>query len=122
MVISFRTVEIDSQSLPYSRLDWRTAQTKAEVHKRVDTPPELIDPVRVFMREFELNIGVFDIAVDLNGKHIFFECNPAGQYMLMERFTGAPISRDIADLIVDRAHARESKVKMAPAKMASALE
>ena len=51
------------------------------------------------MKEFGLNFGCFDIAVTPSGEFVFFECNPNGQWLWIEEFTGAPIGKAIAELL-----------------------
>lgn len=96
-------VEIDSQSMDRSRLDWRAAQLHREIYSHGALPPELDAPLRAFMARMRLDIGAFDFAVRPDGRCVFFECNPEGQWLWLERILGIPISRDVADVLLARA-------------------
>jgi hypothetical protein len=41
------------------------------------------------------------MAITPDGKYVFFEINPNGQYLWIEDITKAPISEAIADLLID---------------------
>lgn len=63
--------------------------------------PEIEANILAYMEAFGLNFGCFDFAVTETGEHIFFECNPNGQWLWIEEMTGAPISRAIAELLTN---------------------
>lgn len=41
------------------------------------------------------------------GRHVFLEVNPAGEFFWLERENGFPISDALADVLLDRAPRRE---------------
>jgi len=47
-----------------------------------------------------LNYGAIDIILTPEGKHVFLELNPAGEFFWLERAPGLPISDAIADLLL----------------------
>lgn len=69
--------------------------TKQLVHEAVEYP-ELVAPMKSYMRSLGLRFGCFDFAVDTDGAPIFLECNPNGQWLWVEEMTGLPISAAIA--------------------------
>lgn len=65
--------------------------------------PTLVPLLRKYMERFGLQFGCFDFAVTRAGDYVFFECNPNGQYLWIEKLTGAPISAAIANMIASHA-------------------
>ncbi len=51
------------------------------------------------MSAFGINFGCFDIAYTKDGKFVFFESNPNGQWLWIEEATGLPIGKAIAELL-----------------------
>jgi glutathione synthase/RimK-type ligase-like ATP-grasp enzyme len=89
---------IDSQCHPLAADDYRFA-TKQLRHKIVECE-HLRDPIRAYMDEFGLHFGCFDFAVTPTGSTVFFEMNPNGQWLWVERKTGAQIGQAIAHLLM----------------------
>ncbi|HEU4434710.1 MAG TPA: hypothetical protein VFR51_15100 [Pyrinomonadaceae bacterium] len=52
------------------------------------------------MDYFSLNYGAIDIILTPDGKHVFIELNPCGEFFWLERSPGLPISAAIADLLL----------------------
>jgi glutathione synthase/RimK-type ligase-like ATP-grasp enzyme len=98
---------IDSQALPRSREDWRR-----EGHALTEAwkPYTLPEPVRVaslkLMDALGLNYGAFDFIVTPEGRHLFLEVNPAGEFMWLMRHPGLPIAEALADVLLGRAPRR----------------
>jgi glutathione synthase/RimK-type ligase-like ATP-grasp enzyme len=98
---------IDSQSLPGSRHDWRReGRALLEAWK----PYALPEPVRArtlkLMDALGLNYGALDFIVTPEGRHVFLEVNPAGEFMWLTRNPGLPIHEALADLLTARAARR----------------
>ena len=89
---------IDSQSSDLAREDFRFDSRNLK-HEALDCH-EIHDKLLGYMRAFGINFGCFDIAVTKSGEHIFFECNPNGQWLWIEELTGMPIGKAIAELLV----------------------
>jgi hypothetical protein len=54
---------------------------------------------------FSLNYGAIDIILTPDGKHVFLELNPCGEFFWLEHSAGLPISNAIADLLLGHSHA-----------------
>ena len=52
------------------------------------------------MDYFSLNYGAIDIILTPDGRHVFLELNPSGEFFWLERTPGLPISDAIADLLL----------------------
>jgi MvdD family ATP-grasp ribosomal peptide maturase len=95
------TGAIDSQSLPAARHDWRRqALTLIDAWQAYDLPPEIEAKLLELMAYFQLNYGAFDLILTPDGRYIFLEINPAGEFYWLEKYAGLPISQAIADLLI----------------------
>jgi len=70
--------------------DWRHYQLTRDVEEKI----------LFLMDYFSLNYGAIDIILTPEGKHVFLELNPAGEFFWLERAPGLPISDAIADLLL----------------------
>ncbi len=50
---------------------------------------------------FELQYAAIDLILDRDGRYVFLEINPSGQFGWIEDFTGLPIFASLADLLVE---------------------
>lgn len=90
---------IDSQSGEGAtdwRMDYRVPMEK------YDLPEEVAEQCLSLLRLLGLNYGAIDLCVDEENRHIFLECNCAGQYMWMEMRTEMPISLELAKLLAGK--------------------
>ncbi|HEX8824272.1 MAG TPA: MvdD family ATP-grasp ribosomal peptide maturase [Archangium sp.] len=98
---------IDSQALPGSRYDWRREGLALIDAWRAYEFPE---PVRVrtlkLMDALGLNYGALDFIVTPEGRHVFLEINPAGEFTWLTRNPGLPIHEALADVLTGRAPRR----------------
>jgi glutathione synthase/RimK-type ligase-like ATP-grasp enzyme len=51
------------------------------------------------MQRFGLNYGAMDVIVTPDGRYVFLEINPAGQYMWIESKLGLPITDALVELL-----------------------
>jgi ATP-grasp ribosomal peptide maturase len=78
-----------------SRVDWR-ADYDALRYSVQAPPPPVAAGLHRFMALFGLSYAAFDFAIDTDGRWVFLECNPGGQYGWLEGHTGLPITAAIA--------------------------
>jgi glutathione synthase/RimK-type ligase-like ATP-grasp enzyme len=90
-------VRIDSQVHAETAVDWR--RRPFDLDKPVDLPADLQAKMHALMRAFGLNYGAFDLIVTPDGRHVFLEVNPAGQYLWVEAATKLPITAALVDLL-----------------------
>ena len=88
--------EIDSQK-GSSPLDWRLDHT-------VPFRPHVLDSdVRArllrLMHVLGLVYGAIDLRLTPDGEYVFFEVNPAGQYLFIELLTQMPLTEKMADFL-----------------------
>lgn len=91
---------IDSQSSDSSKLDWRVRDPKFMKHEPYELPIRTANACIKLCRMLGLQYAAIDMAVTPQGEYIFFEINPNGQYYWVEQYTGLPISKAIAALLI----------------------
>jgi glutathione synthase/RimK-type ligase-like ATP-grasp enzyme len=98
---------IDSQALPRARSDWRREGVALlDAWCRYELPADVHAKTLALMDALGLNYGAFDFIVTPEGRHVFLEVNPAGEYMWLLRKPGLPIDEALADVLCNRAPRR----------------
>ncbi|WP_026732811.1 MvdC family ATP-grasp ribosomal peptide maturase [Fischerella sp. PCC 9605] len=90
---------LDASLYAASTLDWRRASINACIWQPHDLPSEVADCLKAFMARFGLLFGAFDLIQTLLGEYVFLELNPTGEWGMLERDLGYPISEAIADAL-----------------------
>lgn len=90
---------IDSQASPMTRTDWRHYDFDNVEHVRVELPTEVQRLLLRFMREIDLNYGAIDLIETPEGKFVFLEVNPCGQWGWIEHHAGLSIPQAVADML-----------------------
>lgn len=83
---------VDLRKMEY-KLDVRLNQQAYEKHA---LPIEVQERLLVLMRRLGLEYGAIDLRLTPDGQYVFFEVNPAGQFLFVERACGHPISAALA--------------------------
>jgi MvdD family ATP-grasp ribosomal peptide maturase len=100
---------IDSQSSKRAVHDWRRDGLRMiQDWQPYELPREVEANVLRLMDYFVLNYGAIDIIVTPDGRHIFLEINPVGEFFWLESYPGLPISDAIADVLMGRSRRRRS--------------
>ena len=95
------SASIDSQKSDKSRVDWRRdGFGLIDGWQPYPLPPEVEQRLLALMRKLQLNYGAADVIVTPDGRHVFLEVNPVGEFFWLERQPGLPISSAIAELLV----------------------
>jgi glutathione synthase/RimK-type ligase-like ATP-grasp enzyme len=103
------TASVDSQMLADARIDWRREGAALETTWReYRLPPAVKERLLLLMDQLNLNYGAADFIVTPDGRHVFLEVNPAGEFLWLEQYAGLPISRAIADILLGLAVRRIS--------------
>jgi glutathione synthase/RimK-type ligase-like ATP-grasp enzyme len=91
---------VDSQVSARATHDWRRDGLRMlQDWQPYQLPVEVEDKLLRLMNYFSLNYGAIDIILTPDGKHVFLELNPSGEFFWLERSPGLPISEAIADLL-----------------------
>jgi glutathione synthase/RimK-type ligase-like ATP-grasp enzyme len=83
------------ESEPQYAADYRMGLTSAHV-TACELPTDVTDRLMQLMEAFDLRYGAIDLRLTPEGDYVFFEVNPAGEYMFISSRTGQPISAAIA--------------------------
>jgi MvdD family ATP-grasp ribosomal peptide maturase len=94
------TAAVDSQALDQARYDWRKQGIALlDAWEPYTLPQDVEEKLLKLMVEFGLNYGAIDIILTPDGRHIFLEVNPVGEFFWLERCPGLPISQAIAEVL-----------------------
>lgn len=103
------TASIDSQSSERAAHDWRRDGLRMiQDWRPYELPHEVKEKILRLMDYFVLNYGAVDLIVTPDGRHVFLEVNPVGEFFWLERNPGLPVSDAIADVLLGRSRRRQS--------------
>ncbi len=83
---------VDLEKMEY-KLDVRLNQ---QAYQRHDLPAAVGERLLLLMRRLGLEYGAIDLRLTPDGDYVFFEVNPAGQFLFVEYACGLPISAALA--------------------------
>ncbi len=92
--------EIHSQAANHTRHDWRRYDLGQTLHRPHDLPPSVGEQCVRLVAELGLCYGAIDLVLTPDGRYVFLELNPNGQYLWIEEVTGLPITDAICDLLM----------------------
>ncbi|WP_037177786.1 MvdC/MvdD family ATP grasp protein [Rhodococcus sp. UNC363MFTsu5.1] len=95
--------EIHSQESNHTRLDWRCYDPSATRYAVHDLPADVARRCVLLVGELGLRYGAIDLIVTPDGRYVFLEINPSGQWLWIEDATGLPISAELAALLLSSA-------------------
>ncbi len=75
---------------------------KYEAH---ELPLEITAKLKELMNRLGLVYGAIDLRLTPEGRYVFLEINPAGQFLYIEQATGQPIAAALANALLQRARA-----------------
>ncbi len=94
---------VDSQALEKARYDWRRQGiTLLDAWEPYQLPQNFKQKLLKLMSFFGLNYGAIDVIVTPDGRHVFLEVNPVGEFFWLERCPGLPISEAIAEILISQ--------------------
>lgn len=102
-VVSQRVLSaaVDSQVSARATHDWRRDGVRmVQDWQPYQLPVDVEQKLLRLMNYFSLNYGAIDIILTPDGKHVFLELNPCGEFFWLERSPGLPISDAIADVLL----------------------
>ena len=88
-----------SQKDDRTKIDWRIAPHDIK-YEPIELPADVRDKVSDFMAKNRLTYSCIDFIVTPEGRHVFLESNPRGQYLWIEHYTGMPITEAVADALM----------------------
>jgi glutathione synthase/RimK-type ligase-like ATP-grasp enzyme len=96
-------VKIESQTHKETKLDWRRDPWRVPCSIETELPASFVSQLLKFHHTVGLVFGAYDFIVTPDGRYIFLEVNPAGQWGWLEQLTTdtAPITNAIADALTE---------------------
>jgi MvdD family ATP-grasp ribosomal peptide maturase len=92
---------VDSQVSQRAAHDWRRDGARMlQDWRPYQLPLDVEDKLLRLMDHFSLNYGAIDVILTPDGRHVFLELNPCGEFFWLERSPGLPISDAIAGLLL----------------------
>jgi glutathione synthase/RimK-type ligase-like ATP-grasp enzyme len=92
--------EIHSQVSHQTRHDWRRYDHNETPYFPHELPDQLEQRCAQLVERLGLCYGAIDMVLTPDGRYVFLEINPNGQYLWIEDATGLPISDAICDLLM----------------------
>jgi hypothetical protein len=89
---------VDSQSIPAARHDVRGAGKQAG-YEPYDLPGDVRGALLEMVRGLGLRFCSADLVLTPDGRHVFLDLNPNGQWLWLELEAGLPLSAAMADLL-----------------------
>ena len=91
---------LDASGSARGRTDWRRAEPGECLWSRATLKAPLAARLRKLMRRLGLAYGAIDLIETHEGRHVFLEVNPGGEWGMLEHDLGLPISEAIADALL----------------------
>ena len=109
-------VAIHSQDSDLTKDDWRKyGEHWHKVRHEVFSLSEDVErSIREFMQRTGLAFGAFDFIVTPDGRTVFLEVNPSGQWLWLEKATGLPLVDRFTDHLMRSRRNRQGGVAAAP--------
>ncbi len=91
---------LDASGTSRGHTDWRrVAPEECRWHKS-QLPTEVTSGLQLLMSELGLVFGAIDLICTPSGEYVFLEVNPGGEWGMLERDLGLPISEAIAEALL----------------------
>jgi glutathione synthase/RimK-type ligase-like ATP-grasp enzyme len=71
-------------------------------YREHELPPEMITKLCELMNRLGLTYGALDLRLTPEGRYVFLEVNPAGQFLYIEQATGQPIAAALAQSLMKK--------------------
>jgi len=101
--------EIHSQATNHTRYDWRRYDHGRTPHFPHTLPGEIEARCLGLCELLGLRYGAIDMILTPDGRYVFLEINPNGQYLWIEQEIGSPISEAICDILMSATAGRHSR-------------
>ncbi len=97
------STEIHSQQSERTREDWRRYDLNNTLHRVHQLPKEVEEACLRLVRHYDLAFGAIDMIVTPDGRYVFLEINPNGQWLWVEWLTGQSVAKTMAQLLAQGA-------------------
>ena len=95
-------VAIHSQESESSRTDWRRGNPTGLKHEPYKLPADIERKCLKLLSRLHLQYGAIDLILTPDGRHVFLEINPSGQFAWIESLTKLPLVETLCDLLISK--------------------
>lgn len=88
---------VDASRSERGKVDWRRSRPDEVRWSEGEVPSEVAAALRELLVELDLSYGAVDVIVTPDGRHVFLEINPGGEWGMLEHDLGLPIAAALAD-------------------------
>jgi len=92
---------LDATGTSRGHTDWRRAAPEECRWQAAELPTPVANSLQVMMSELGLVFGAVDLICTPAGEYVFLEVNPGGEWGMLERDLGLPISEAIAEALLE---------------------
>jgi MvdC family ATP-grasp ribosomal peptide maturase len=92
---------LDAKDTSRGHTDWRLAAPDECQWQMAQLPADVANSLQKLMSDLGLVFGAVDLICTPSGEHVFLEVNPGGEWGMLERDLGLPISEAIAQALLD---------------------
>jgi MvdC family ATP-grasp ribosomal peptide maturase len=92
---------LDATGSSRGHTDWRRAAPEDCRWQKAQLPAAVASSLQTLMSELGLVFGAVDLICTPAGEHVFLEVNPSGEWGMLERDLGLPISEAIAKALLE---------------------
>ena len=92
---------LDASGTSRGLTDWRLATPDECRWQNAELPSEVLRGLQVLMSELGLVFGAVDLICTPEREYVFLEVNPSGEWGMLERDLGLPISEAIAKALLE---------------------
>ena len=83
-------------------MDWRKSDPEIVKWQSYEITKELQQQLTLLMNEIGLSFGAIDLIRQTDGQYVFLEVNPIGEWGMLEKELNLPISKFIAEGLINR--------------------
>lgn len=94
------TASIDTRSSEEGHVDWRKDESLSVGWRPYTLPSDVEEKLLRLVRCFGLNYSAADFILTPDGRHVFLEINPAGEWAWLARDLGLPIADAVAEVLL----------------------
>jgi MvdC family ATP-grasp ribosomal peptide maturase len=92
---------LDASGTSRGHTDWRRVAPDECRWEKAQLPAAVANGLQALMSELGLVFGAVDLICTPSGEHVFLEVNPSGEWGMLERDLGLPISEAIAAALLE---------------------
>ena len=96
-VVGERVFATEIETPPDAPIDWRAVDDDQLRHRPHELPAGLEQTIVVLVRRLGLAFGALDFVLTPDGRYVFLEINPNGQWAWIEQVLGTPIAAALVD-------------------------